>query len=397
MPFRRILLPRPSRSAGLDTAARADTARIDALTAVRGLAAWWVVLYHFLDRLPLVPGGLGHRLVDAGYVAVDLFFVLSGFVIGLNYLEPLSAPRPAAVRGFLIARFARIYPLHLVMCALFLLNPIAILLFSQQAFLDSRYEVSSFLLNLVLMQNWGFTDQLAWNTPAWSISTEAVAYLLFPLGAGVVMQLRSRRAACLAATAALAGLALFFAAMGAHSLGADIPRYGLVRCVLEFGAGVLLARAHRLGGPPGQLAATLLLAGAVLLLGSFILLRIPSFATVPAASAMAVLALSNARAPASRLLACRPLVYLGAISYSTYMVHYFVREWIKFTLVDAGTHAAAATIAAYLAITLVASIVLFHAVELPGQRLVRRLAGLSAAPAGSASGIRGVPRGRTAR
>src|SRR3546814_12632267 len=84
-----------------------------ALTSVRGLAAWMVVLYHI--RLSIA--GLPEAWVDVfakGYLAVDFFFLLSGFVIWLTYGERLRE-RDASVVAFWQRRIARIYPLHLFM------------------------------------------------------------------------------------------------------------------------------------------------------------------------------------------------------------------------------------------------------------------------------------------
>ena len=102
---------------------------IPALTSVRGIAAWWVVLYHFRENLPSRSPEWLLALTAHGYLAVDLFFILSGFVLALNYAESFRGSLAGAT-NFYQLRFARIYPLHFVMLMLFLLNPLAIALFS---------------------------------------------------------------------------------------------------------------------------------------------------------------------------------------------------------------------------------------------------------------------------
>lgn len=150
------------------------------LTGLRGLAAWWVVFYHFKEYLqPLVPGFVSAFLAK-GYLAVDLFFVLSGFVLFLNYRNSFSSDRSGAVRTFLRKRIARVYPLHLLMCVVFLVNPLAIAYFAPGVPLGARYTPDSFVASLLMVHNWGFFDGLVWNVPSWSISTEWFAYLLFP-------------------------------------------------------------------------------------------------------------------------------------------------------------------------------------------------------------------------
>src|SRR5207253_1604119 len=92
-----------------------------------------------------------------------------------------------SLRRFFVARFARIYPLHAFMMAVLLLNPLA-QLFSRAGLDDARYDPSYFFLSLLMIQNWGFTGHLAWNIPAWSISTEWFAYFLFPPFAYLVVK-----------------------------------------------------------------------------------------------------------------------------------------------------------------------------------------------------------------
>ena len=86
---------------------------IPALTSIRGIAAWWVVLYHFREHLPSGCPEWLLALTAHGYLAVDLFFILSGFVLALNYAESLPGDLAGAT-GFYRLRFARIYPLHFV-------------------------------------------------------------------------------------------------------------------------------------------------------------------------------------------------------------------------------------------------------------------------------------------
>ena len=96
------------------------TGHLDALTGIRGLAAWLVVLYHIrLSLTALLPGEVIAALAK-GYLAVDLFFMLSGFVIWYNYADRLRAGGGAETRLFLWRRFARVWPLHAAILAAFI-------------------------------------------------------------------------------------------------------------------------------------------------------------------------------------------------------------------------------------------------------------------------------------
>src|SRR5260221_174467 len=104
---------------------------LPALTTIRGLAAWWVVLYHFKEEFPreFVGTPIFH-FVAHGDFAVDLFFELSGFVIALNYASAFRRPTWMQYTKFLILRLARIYPLYIFILLIFLINPLAIALWS---------------------------------------------------------------------------------------------------------------------------------------------------------------------------------------------------------------------------------------------------------------------------
>src|SRR5215468_10370217 len=82
---------------------------IKPLTSLRFIAAIWVLLYHFRDHLGLDLGRIG--LVANGYLGVDLFFTLSGFILAHVYLGEVESGRFAYGR-FLRNRIARIYPMH---------------------------------------------------------------------------------------------------------------------------------------------------------------------------------------------------------------------------------------------------------------------------------------------
>src|SRR2546423_13953147 len=104
---------------------------LPALTVMRGLAAWWVVLYHFRDEVPKVLfGDTLYSVISHGDLAVDFFFELSGFVIALRYADQFSRPNWVGYKEFLIARLARLYPAYISVLVLFIANPISILLFS---------------------------------------------------------------------------------------------------------------------------------------------------------------------------------------------------------------------------------------------------------------------------
>jgi peptidoglycan/LPS O-acetylase OafA/YrhL len=150
--------------------------QIRALTGLRGVAACWVVVYHLVGYEAYAPTGLAGNFIRHGYLAVDVFFLLSGFVMALSYWQLFDRnPSIQTYAVFLLRRLARLYPLYAVIIAVMLVLQIA-----GVSHALSRTDFGAPLMeNLLLVQAWGFGNSL--NAPAWSISTEFAAYLLFPL------------------------------------------------------------------------------------------------------------------------------------------------------------------------------------------------------------------------
>lgn len=347
--------------------------QITPLTSMRGLAAWWVALYHFREYLPFHYQGTAGWFLGFGYYALDLFFVLSGFVLQINYATSVARLTRRDLWNFAVARFARIYPLHLVMLLVYPLIPLSMLMFSSRGLLDGRYSLEYYLLSLALLQNWGFLDILGWNVPAWSISTEFAAYLLFPLAAMLTTRLRGLAATLAALLAALGLIAAVFHLAG-QDLREDTVHWGLPRCVMEFLLGMCVGRIYQLRGAPGLGLATALLGIACAGVAAVLLQVTADYWLLPAAYAAMILALGCPRGIVTQVLNWRWLVYLGEISYATYLSHYFIREAIKFALPAAGgPHWVGAT--TFVLATFAASVVLYHFVELPSRGYLRRLGG----------------------
>lgn len=350
------------------------TPQLSALTSLRGVAAWMVVAYHFRETIVRFVPTPVFATVAHGALAVDLFFVMSGFIIALNYGWEFRRDGIRTYGRFLLLRLARIYPLHIFMLGLFVLYASALSVAHGR---DEFHEVDYLVRSVFLVQAWLPGIELAWNTPAWSISTEMFAYLLFPAMVWLASRFPGRGAAAAWLVAALVVLAVGAAPFG--SLGGNISRFGLARCLLEFFAGVMVHRLWERGGrtPGSGLAALALAVGLVACLP---VLGAPDYLVMPGAFCCLIYGLAVPGTWPTRLLAWPPLIWLGTISYATYLSHALIRDWVKFVLERPGVPLWA-PFPTYIVLVLAASWLLYELVEVPGRHLLRRVADrVTAAP-----------------
>jgi peptidoglycan/LPS O-acetylase OafA/YrhL len=150
-----------------------------ALTGLRFILAAWVVLYHLKPYWDVISVPVFGWFFGYGYLAVDVFFGLSGFVIAHHYGYQLIHGGLKAYESFLWRRLARLYPLHIVtLCGIGILVFIA---YQSGASVDpENYTFGLFLENIFLIQAWHWPDTLDWNHPAWAISVEWLLYVLSP-------------------------------------------------------------------------------------------------------------------------------------------------------------------------------------------------------------------------
>jgi peptidoglycan/LPS O-acetylase OafA/YrhL len=155
--------------------------KINELESLRGLAALLVVFFH----IPKWHSFLGARIINNGYLMVDLFFVLSGFVIFNAYGNNIKSTRDLVRFQFL--RFGRLYPVHLLFLLIFLLIEIAkyiaqtkmgTVIPNSQPFRENNF--TALIQHIFLLQAIGPTgNHNTFNVPSWSISVEFYTYLVF--------------------------------------------------------------------------------------------------------------------------------------------------------------------------------------------------------------------------
>src|ERR1700710_1582577 len=184
-------------------------ADIRALTGVRGVAAVVIVAYHFGDVQLTGGGNVAYFRIPHGYLPVDLFFMLSGYVIALTYRDAFDG----SVRNyasFMLKRVARLYPAYLAIGLLYVAKIAAGL--SGQARL-SMFSLSDIVGNTLMMTGWGLHIQPLIGV-AWAASAEMGSYLLVPVLLPLTVQRSPLLCGVTVAAALLAIVAVSFSGRG---------------------------------------------------------------------------------------------------------------------------------------------------------------------------------------
>lgn len=371
------LMDRTQQTAALP-GARALAPQLDALTGLRGLAAWYVVLFHTRVTLKAAVGPMVYAILSHGYLAVDLFFILSGFVLWHSGADNPAYRGGRGMMRFWLRRIARIWPLHMVLLGGF----VALVGLLAATGRDTGfYRWGELPLHVLLMQNWGMTIGLMWNEPAWSISCEWAAYLLFPFTVMMAPWREWSTGALVALGCGLLGaLWAYFALHGSDDyLGYEIQRTGLMRCLLEFWTGNVLRMLWARWRDVPDIC-TGAWAAMIALLEGGVVLHLPEASYIPGVFAALILALSLEDRTPARLLRSGPLHWLGEISYSTYLSHFLLFIMFKMLFVGPDLTVGLGKLGLFLMIVLAASAALYLLVEKPAQRwLLRRGEALLAA------------------
>lgn len=302
--------------------------QLNALTGIRILAAAAVFLSH-IGPLATVPEGI-RTFMAAGYNGVTLFFILSGFVLTWSWGSRMQPVRGSSLWAFLVARFARIYPVYVF----------ALLIAVLPYLMSATGERKLMLLHALTLQTWSSHVERAYafNGPAWSIGVEVFLYLCFPFMVLLLAKLRRSRRGLLAIAAvvilAMFGLAWWFQITGRADLpwsDAQSAHRWLYRTPLtrlgDFALGVIAALLVQGFKAPTWLppAAQLVGAGGILLLmcNPALLMSVWSWDAaymLPAVLLIWGLAAGPWTHPA-RLLGTKPMVIMGQASFAFYMLH----------------------------------------------------------------------------
>lgn len=355
---------------------------IKSLTALRFFPAFAVVLFHSGEHFTCL-GAIKDQFVVTQVMA--FFFVLSGFILTLNYFH-LSDVRSAC--SFYLARFARIWPAH-VACLLLLVFMIP------ETFKLTSFTYPMFWTNLTLTHGWipSWKYFFSFNAPSWSNSTEMFFYVCFPF---LLLGLKSRRwflvpavvGACLITMIGVCTL-LRLPEFDPNGLSNQALLYvnPLTR-VFEFTVGMaaafLIGRLSRKGSLTPQWATFLEVCavGGLLLLNIFSpTIRVHAAPLIGEAGAywlqnsgipvfgMAALfmILSTEKGRLSKILSFPFLVFLGELSFAMYMLHcvFLAYRGINFPFANSTSD-----FVIFLASLFVAAHLLWLGVEMPVRKAI---------------------------
>jgi peptidoglycan/LPS O-acetylase OafA/YrhL len=335
-----------------------------------------VLAYHFRDHLG-VGLGAASGLVAHGNLGVDLFFLLSGFILAHVYLDGVAAGthRHAA---FLWNRIARVWPLHVATLA----GMVMLWIVGSRTGADfdpAAFNPADLPAHLLMVHAWGTTETVGWNFPSWSISAEWAAYLLFPLIAAGVLAVSRRPALALGAVSALMVAAYFgLEALYGRPFTELTAQGGALRILPTFALGVTLYAITCARGLPPAFGWPLVCVSVLWIVAVTQMHLEPLWAWLGLAGLVVGLAEAARRGQAG--FAGTPVArYLGEISYAMYMTHLAVDiVWFRL-LAMAGVDAAqpepvrmAAVVGAWLA-TIAVSVVAYEAIERPARVWLRRL------------------------
>jgi peptidoglycan/LPS O-acetylase OafA/YrhL len=281
-----------------------------------------------LAILPVIAHHIGIRAARGGFVGVDVFFVISGFLITQVLLEDLRGDRFSLV-AFYERRIRRILPaLLVVLFALFVLCLIYVL---PSEFVDASRSMLAAALSVSNIYFWatsGYFDTVALSKPllhTWSLGVEEQFYVLWPVLLAAAWRRGRRKALVLTAVGAAVSLAI--SAVGAFT-HPSATFYWVHTRTWELLLGALLA----LGAieKPVSLPMRNLLGvtGVLLILGSVVWIDaydpFPGLLAIPPClgAAMVILAGRDGHSVSTRVLSWKPIAFIGVISYSLYLWHW---------------------------------------------------------------------------
>ncbi len=293
------------------------TKELKPLTGIRGIAALLIAAYHFSTTKT---GNL-HNLIslDGAYLAVDAFFILSGFVLALSYARSFSGVITGEnYRSFLLKRFLRIYPAYFCILLIYVAK-ITVNISGDGA--GAKFTTTDYFSNFLMLNTWAI-DAKAIIGPSWSVCVEIFCYLLFPLLIMIIA--RSRPSALL--TMLIGFIGIIVVSRSGEGAGGELDVvfgntfYPVLRALCGFSIGIagfyLWANSRLVSDTKSGTYLCVALVG----LGLAAAIGAPDIALYVFIAAAVILTATPSSA--SQMLFGNPVShFLGKVSYSLYLIH----------------------------------------------------------------------------
>lgn len=354
--------------------------RFYSLDVLRGVAALSVVLWHWqhfffigatpgpfdLARLPF--SRFLSPLYSHGWLAVDLFFMLSGFIFYYLYSQRVADENYSA-RHFALLRLSRLYPLHLATLLFVAVVQYGLMDASGQYFVYPSNDVYHFLLNIFFVSSWGLERAYSFNGPIWSVSVEVLLYALFFLSCRYLPR-RTFVIFCISTLGFLLvqkfyapvgrGIGAFFLGGGIYSAYQAIANSRYTKFWARAVAALLIAAA-------GMTAALVIFKP-----DSVFLAQINSWFVV-VIFPLTILLLALLQTTSWTL--GKNFAFLGDISYSSYLLHFPLQLLCSILFLQFGVgqqlYYAPWFMALFFAVLIALCLISFHCFELPVQQRLR--------------------------
>ena len=356
--------------------------RLEHIDGLRGIFALAVAIMH-LNRNLIVPGA---------YLAVDFFFVLSGFILTLVYLPRVGK---MTLGDFACARFSRLWPLHMFTILLYVaIYTLAVYLEKGTFKLHPNWpgnDFRTFVENVLLIQSIGFQKTITWNYPSWSISVEFFVnmVLFLVLGGLLVSKTKAKVLVMLGLTITFCMLVLNYNLSHLGTKKAIVTQWafflnaGLLRGFAGIFLGVFVALFVKFWDEHNSLILSpvaILFKSALevtLLATLFYIIMFHSqtevdFITTYLFAILLVLLSIGSVSPLRSILSLKPFTFLGMISYGVYLGHapllQFFKRWDK--IIGEGWNEWAIA-GVFLCAVIFTATLLHHLIERPAQRFLR--------------------------
>lgn len=290
---------------------------IKSLTGLRGIVALWVTFFHFCNfDLWIQP------VIAKGYVAVDIFFVLSAFLLSKSYSKKFQSLFFDDVKVFYKRRINRIYPVYFV--------SVILIVFFTSILLAKNTSWSEFLINILLIQCLFSSDYLL-NIVYWSLSTEWILYLIFPFILWIILRYK------------INGWFLIIVSLVVRSILPYIPdinignspsyrSYQYLDAISGINSLIRTLSSYFLGIGIAFLTEWKIKKNNFVMYGIVVLFFLLLYTEkgiffIPLLSAIIIKHLNSEKASLIKLFLETKVVYfLGNISYSLYIIHYIVKK-----------------------------------------------------------------------